>query len=83
MIAVQNLVLIQSYRRRVPAALLAAFAASFAWSAGAAEPATVAGAAKVLDLRTFPRMVAKPDDQATPSGQMSTLGMLMYEASGV
>jgi hypothetical protein len=44
--------------------------------AAAAQPATPDEAAKVLDLRTFPRLEgAKP-------ASLQTLGMLMYEAPG-
>src|SRR6478672_1947092 len=42
----------------------------------AEEPATVEEAAKVLDLRTFPRM-----DGAQESS-LQSLGMLMYSAKG-
>ena len=41
------------------------------------EPATVEAAARVLDLRKFPVM-----EGARVTGDMRTLGMLMYEAQG-
>ena len=72
MTAVQN-----RSARLITALAVVAFAISFTLgTARAAEPATADGAAKVLDLRTFPRMVA------TLESQMCTLGMLMYEAPG-
>jgi len=48
----------------------------FACSARAAEPTTVDDAAKVLDLRTFPRL--KDADE----GAFRSLGLLMYQAPG-